>query len=112
MSDALEKAARDAVEAADNTRQVELIAAVLQAQQLLNAQQTSRQEVCRHQQQKPFDARKWLVIGGLACAGGCVASVMALAFAVAMTAVAVGGTCATACLIIVRSMWRDYQKGK
>ncbi|MGW3727321.1 hypothetical protein [Streptomyces sp. NPDC000851] len=112
MSD-LEKAARDAVAAADNAEQLKLIAAVLKAQQLLNAQQqNSQQELCQHPAPQPFDARKWLVIGGLACAGGCVAAVMALAFALAMTAVAVGGTCATACLLILRSMWRDYQKGR
>ncbi|MBZ9638019.1 hypothetical protein [Streptomyces sp. PSKA30] len=110
---ALEKAARDAVDAADNAEQLKLIAAVLKAQQLLNAQQTSRQEVCQHQApQQPFDARKWVVIGGVVCVGGCVASVLALAFALAMTAVAVGGTCATACLLVLRSMWRDYQRGR
>lgn len=113
MSD-LEKAARDAVEAADNTELVRQIVVALQVQQVLNGQQlTDRKSACQHQAPKQeFDTKKWLTIGGLACVGGCVACALALAFAVAMTAVAIGGVCATACLLILRSMWRDYQKGR
>lgn len=97
MSD-LEKAARDAVEAADNSEMVRQIAAILAAQQLLNQQQPApapaRQE---------FDAKKWLVIGGVVVAGGLVASLFAVA-------IAIGACCATACLLVLRGLWADFQK--
>ncbi|MEU4487361.1 hypothetical protein AB0H94_21195 [Streptomyces purpurascens] len=99
MSD-LEKAARDAVEAADNSQMVQQIAAILAAQQILNQQQPApapaRQE---------FDAKKWVVIGGVVVAGGLVASLFAVA-------IAIGAVCATACLLILRGLWADFQKGK
>lgn len=100
------QAARDAVDAAANTQQVATILAILQAQQITQAQQP---HACQHHTPKQeFDTKKWLTIGGLACVGGCVACALALAFAVAMTAVAIGGTCATGCLLVLRSMWRQY----
>ncbi|MGW0764644.1 hypothetical protein [Streptomyces sp. NPDC002676] len=102
MSDAIEKAARDAVEAADNTELVKQIAAVLAAQQLLNQQPPA---TCQHHQAQPFDAKKWLVIGGVVVSVG-------LAGALFAVAIAIGATCATACLLILRSLYRDYQKGK
>ncbi|QER88609.1 hypothetical protein [Streptomyces tendae] len=99
MSD-LEKAAREAVEAADNTELTRQIAAILAAQQLLNQQQAPtpapRQE---------FDAKKWLVIGGVVVSVGLVASLFAVA-------IAIGAVCATACLLILRGLWADFQKGK
>ena len=100
MSD-LEKAARDAVEAADNTRQVEMIAAILAAQQLLNAQQQPPAPVARQE----FNATKWLVIGGVVVSVGLVASLFAVV-------IAIGATCATACLLVLRGLWADFQKGK
>jgi hypothetical protein len=93
----LEKAARDAVEAADNSEMVRQIAAILAAQQLLNQQQTpapaARQE---------FDVKKWVVIGGVVVSVGLVAALFAVA-------IAIGATCATACLLILRQMWREFQ---
>ncbi|UXY28560.1 hypothetical protein [Streptomyces sp. HUAS TT20] len=103
MSDALDKAAREAVEAADNSEMVRSIAAILAAQQLLNQQQAPA-----YQQQpakSEFDAKKWVVIGGVVVSVGLVGALFAVA-------IAIGATCATACLLILRSMWRDYLKGK
>ncbi|MGW1808237.1 hypothetical protein [Streptomyces sp. NPDC002078] len=99
----LEKAARDAVEAADNTDMVKQIAAILAAQQLLNSQQ--QPAACQHQQPQPFEAKKWVVIGGVVVSVGLVGALFAVA-------IAIGATCATACLLILRSLYRDYQKGK
>lgn len=102
-NDDLAKAARDAVDAAANTRQVELIAAVLQAQQLLNQQQAP---ACQHQAPKASpNVGKWVAI---AVAG----SVAAISLALSAIAVAVGAVAVTCCLIVLRSMWRDYQKGR
>lgn len=97
MSD-IEKAARDAVKAADNTELVRTIAAVLAAQQITQQQapvvQPARQE---------FDARKWLTIGGLGIAGGLVASLFAVAVAVGAVSVAI-------LALVLRSIWSDIQK--
>lgn len=102
MSD-IEKAARDAVEAADNTEQLKLIAAVLQAQRLLNGQPfaTPPAGVAKPE----FNATKWLVVGGVVVSVGLVGALFAVA-------IAIGATCATACLLILRSMWRESQKGR
>ncbi|QNT96763.1 hypothetical protein HEP81_06528 [Streptomyces griseofuscus] len=100
MSD-LEKAARDAIEAADNSEMVQQIAAILAAQQLL-AQQQPQAPTAPAQS---FDAKKWVVIGGVVVSVG-------MAVAVFAVAVAIGAVCATACLLILRAMWRDYLKGK
>lgn len=97
----LEKAARDAVEAADNTDLTRQIAAILAAQQLLNQQQAPVVQ----QTTQPFDAKKWLVIGGVAVSLGLVASLFAVA-------IAIGATCATVCLLILRGLWADFQKGR
>ncbi|WP_128803705.1 MULTISPECIES: hypothetical protein [unclassified Streptomyces] len=106
MSDEFAKAAREAVEAADNTDQLKLIAAFLAAQQLTQ-QQTQPQPAPAPR--ADFNARKWLVIGGVVCAGGAIGSVFAVAFALAAISVAIGAVCATACLLILRSMWRDIR---
>lgn len=98
----IEKAARDAVEAAENTELTRQIAAILAAQQLLNQQQPTP---VVQQTTQPFDAKKWLVIGGVVVSVGLVGALFAVA-------IAIGATCATACLLILRSMWRDFQKGR
>jgi hypothetical protein len=100
VNDDLTKAARDAVEAADNSEMVRQIAAILAAQQLLNAQQPAAPAP-----QQPFDARKWLVIGGVVVSGGLVASLFAIA-------VAVGAVSVALLALVLRSMWRDFQNGR
>ncbi|MEU0660262.1 hypothetical protein [Streptomyces lavendulocolor] len=100
MSD-LEKAAREAVEAADNTAMVQQIAAILAAQQLLAQQQSAPVPAPRPE----FDARKWIVVGGVVVSVGLVSALFAVA-------IAIGAVCATACLLVLRGMWAEYQKGK
>lgn len=102
MNRDLEKAARDAVEAADNTRQIELIAAVLQAQQLLARQQPQAPAPVQRQE---FNATKWLVIGGVVVSVGLVGALFAVA-------IAIGAVCATACLLVLRGLWADFQKNR
>lgn len=106
MSDEFAKAARDAVEAADNTDQLKLIAAFLAAQQLTQ-QQTHTQPASAPR--ADFNARKWLTIGAVVCAVGAIGAVFAIAFALAAIAVAIGAVCATGCFLILRSIWRDIR---
>lgn len=100
MSD-LEKAARDAVEAEANTQLVQQIAAILAAQQLLNTQPPAAPAPAKPE----FDTKKWLVIGGVVVSVGLVGALFAVA-------IAIGATCATACLLILRSLWSDLTKGR
>ncbi|MBM7091050.1 hypothetical protein JTP67_21400 [Streptomyces sp. S12] len=102
MSDALEKAAADAVAAADNTRQVELIAAVLAAQQLLNQQQPQA-PACQHQQRPGRSAGEWLGIGAAVCVGG-------VGLALASIAIAVGAMTVAILALVLRSIWHDVQR--
>lgn len=99
MSD-LEKAARDAVEAAANTRQVEQIAAILAAQQFL-AQQQPQQPACQHRQGR--SAGEWLGIGAAACVGG-------VGIAFASIAIAIGAVSVAVLALVLRSMWADFQR--
>jgi hypothetical protein len=96
----IEKAARDAVEAADNTELMRTIAAILAVQKATENQAPSpapaRQE---------FDAKKWLTIGGLGIAGGLVAALFAVAVAIGAVSVAI-------LALVLRSMWRDFQRGR
>ncbi|MEU4012081.1 hypothetical protein AB0H30_26970 [Streptomyces pseudogriseolus] len=99
----LEKAARDAVEAADNTELTRQIAAILAAQQLL-ARQQPQQPACQHQRQgRP--ASEWLGIGAAVCVGG-----VGLAFA--SIAIAIGALSVAVLALVLRSMWADVQQGK
>ncbi|OPG03083.1 hypothetical protein B1R27_29985 [Streptomyces sp. GKU 895] len=108
----LAKAEAAAKEAATNTAVVQLAMAALDVAKLAAATQQQPHHCEHHGPQQEFQAKKWLTIGGLAVVGGCVVCFLAMAFAVAAIAVAVGGTCATACLLVLRSMWRAHQKGR
>lgn len=99
---ALEKAARDAVEAADNTELTRQIAAILAAQQLLAQQQPQQPAPAPRPE---FNATKWLVIGGVTVSVGLVGALFAVA-------IAIGAVCATACLVVLRGMWAEHQKGR
>lgn len=109
MSEALDKAEAAVTEASVNTAAVQVALAAVELAKLASAQQQA--PACQHHEPKStFDAKKWLTIGGLAIVGGCVACALALAFALASVAIAIGATCATTCLIVLRSMWRDLTK--
>jgi len=101
MSD-LEKAAREAVEAADNTQMVQQIAAILAAQQLL-AQQQPQQPACQHQQRPGRSAGEWLGIGAAACVGG-------VGIAFASIAIAIGAVSVAVLALVLRGMWQDVQR--
>jgi hypothetical protein len=105
MSD-IEKAARDAVEAADNTEMTRQIVAILAAQQLLNQQQ-------QPQPPAPMPVSRPIGLYVAAGIGGAVTlSFLAMAAALFAIAVTVGAVSATVCVLVLRSIWRDYEKGK
>ncbi|MER6601846.1 hypothetical protein [Streptomyces parvus] len=102
MSD-FEKAAKDAVEAAANSEQLALIAAVLQAQQLT-------------QQQPPAPApaappsggsnAKWVGIGAAVLVGG---PFFLLAFTAAALGVAAVALSVAILALVLRSVWQDIK---
>ncbi|MEH0578974.1 hypothetical protein QBA54_31895 [Streptomyces sp. B21-108] len=102
--DPLAKAEAAAVEAAENTDVVRIVAAVLAAQQLA-------------QQQAPVPApptdRRPVGLYVAAGIGGAVAlSFLAMAAALLAVAVAVGAVATTVCVLVLRSVWQDMQKGR
>ncbi|MER5468030.1 hypothetical protein [Streptomyces sp. NPDC002685] len=101
MSSPLEKAAREAVAAADNTELVRTIAAILAVQQATQQQVpvTTNDGSARSE----FDTKKWLTIGGLGIAGGLVAALFAVAVAIGAVSVAI-------LALVLRSIWTDIQK--
>lgn len=103
----LDKAEAAVTEAAVNTAAVQVALAAVELAKLAAQQQAP---ACEHQapRQPEFNTRKWVTVGALVCVGGCVVCFLAVAFALAAVAVAIGATCATACLIVLRSMWRDF----
>ena len=100
----LDKAEAAARDAAANTDVVRIVAAVLATQQA-----TQQQAV----PPPPAPARRGIpasyVVLGIVGAGAVTA--LAMAAALLAVAVAIGGTCATVCLLVLRSMWRDHQRG-
>lgn len=96
-------------EATVDTAAVQVALAAVELAKTAAAQQQPH-HCQQHAPQPQFDSRKWLTIGGLAIVGACTVCFLAMAAALLAVAVAVGGTCATACLLILRSMWRDLRK--
>ena len=104
MSDALEKAEAAVRDAAVNTDVVRIVAAVLATQQ---ASQPQPQTPAPRPVQRPIGL---YVAAGI---GGAVAlTFLAMAAALLAVAVAVGAVAVTVCLLVLRSMWTDYLKGK
>ncbi|MFH9293863.1 hypothetical protein [Streptomyces sp. NPDC017520] len=94
-----EKAAKDAVDAAANSEQLALIAAVLQAQQLTQQQPAAPAPAAP---QSSGGAAKWIGIG----IGG---SIFLVAFALSAIAVAITAVALTICLLVLRAMWQDIK---
>ncbi|MEU5112039.1 hypothetical protein AB0G64_11100 [Streptomyces longwoodensis] len=100
----LAKAELAVTEAETNTDVVRIVAAVLATQQATQ-QQTPPPPAPRTQ--RPIGL---YVAAGI---GGAVAlTFLAMAAALLAVAVAVGAVCATVCLLVLRSVWADLQKGR
>ncbi|MEU2800256.1 hypothetical protein [Streptomyces sp. NPDC007117] len=96
MSD-FEKAAKDAVDAAANSEQLALIAAVLQAQKL-----TQQPPVPAPAAPSSGGVAKWIGIG----VGG---SIFLITVALSAIAVAISVTGLTICVLVLRSVWQDIK---
>jgi hypothetical protein len=97
----LEKAAREAVEAQANSEQVAMVLAILQAQQL------TQQQTCQHPPapvQQSSNA-KWvaLAVGG---------PFLAVTLAISVMAFAISVVALTICVLVLRGLWVDMQKGR
>ncbi|MFP8904797.1 hypothetical protein [Streptomyces atacamensis] len=100
MSD-VEKAAAEAVQAAQQSEQYALLLAAVQAAQ---AQQ---QTPCHHPAPVPqsSNAGKWVAAG----VGG---SIFLLAVAVSAVAVAISAVALTVCLLVLRSVWQQIREDR
>ncbi|MEV0639023.1 hypothetical protein AB0I77_29585 [Streptomyces sp. NPDC050619] len=105
MSDALDKAEAAAREASTNTDIVRIVAAVLAAQQAV--QQQPAPAPCQHQHDRRpgRSTGEWLAISCAVCVGG-------IGIAFASIAIAIGGISVAILALVLRSMWRDFQKGR
>ncbi|MFJ5154954.1 hypothetical protein ACIQCF_25865 [Streptomyces sp. NPDC088353] len=98
----LDKAQAAVTEAETNTTAVQLALAAVELAKLAQQQPAP---ACQHQHKTGRSASEWLAIGCAVCVGG-----VGLAFA--SIAIAIGATCATVCLLILRRVWQDMQKGR
>jgi hypothetical protein len=99
----LDKAEAAVRDAAANTDVVRIVAAVLATQQATQQQPAPAPAA-------PAPRRIPASYLALAIVGAGAVTALAMAAALLAVAVAIGGVCATACLLILRSMWRDFQK--
>lgn len=98
----LAKAEAAALEAAENTDVVRIVAAVLAAQQ------TTQQQL---PPPAPRPVQRPVGLYVAAGIGGAVAlSFLAMAAALLAVAVAVGAVATTVCVLVLRSVWQDMQR--
>lgn len=105
MSDALDRAEAAAREAAADSDVLRIVAAVLATQQAV--QQQTAPAPCQHQHDRRpgRSAGEWVGISCAICIGG-------VGIAFASIAIAIGGLSVAILALVLRSMWRDYKKGK
>ena len=103
VSDALEKAEQAVREASANTDVARIVAAVIAAQQAV--QQQTPATACQHQHKPRRSSGEWLAISCAVCVGG-------VGIAFASIAIAIGGISVAILALVLRSLWRDYQKGR
>ncbi|MGY5069375.1 hypothetical protein [Streptomyces griseus] len=100
MSD-IERASQEAVEAARQSEQFALILAAVTAAQQAQQPPAAPAPVV----QASGGAAKWIGIG----MGG---SVFLVAFALSAVAVAISAVALTVCVLVLRSVWQDVQRGR
>jgi hypothetical protein len=100
----LDKAEAAVREAAENTDVARIVAAVLATQQAVQPQSSQKEPCQHHHDRRPGRSTgEWLGIGCAVCVGG-------VGIAFASIAIAIGGLSVAILALVLRSMWRDYQK--
>lgn len=99
----LEKAELAVRSAETDTAAVQLALAAMELAKA--AQQQPAAPACQHQHKPGRSAGEWLALACAVCVGG-------IGIALASIAIAIGATCATVCLLILRRLWQDMQKGR
>lgn len=101
----LDKAEAAVTEAKTDTAAVQLaLAAVELAKAAAAQQQAPHPPACQHQPQPGRSAGEWLAISCAVCVGG-------VGIAFASIAIAIGGISVAILALVLRSIWRDFQKG-
>jgi len=109
VNEELSKALEAAAAASKDSDQLEMMRAALlgqaMGQAIAQGMQAQQPQGCQHQHKESVNVGKWLAIAAAVCVGG-------LGIAVGFLAVAIAAPCATVCLLVLRSVWRDMQKGR
>ncbi|MGW5126699.1 hypothetical protein ACWEQ7_22115 [Streptomyces sp. NPDC004069] len=98
----LAKAEAAVTEAETNTAAVQLALAAVELAKVAQ-QQAAPAHTCQHHHKSGRSASEWLAIGCAVCVGG-----VGLAFA--SIAIAIGALSVAILALVLRAMWRDFQK--
>nr|WP_239134679.1 hypothetical protein [Streptomyces sp. SID12488] len=80
--------------------------AAMELAKLATIQQAQPQQQCQHDHKRDGrSASEWLAIGGAVC-------VASIGLAFASIALALGGLSIAIVALVLRSMWRDFNKGR
>lgn len=105
MSDALEKAEAAVAKAESNSDVLAVAMAALELAKAAQAQQPAHPPACQHQLKQRRSAGEWIGIACAVCVGG-------VGVAFASLALAILGGVAAIVVLVLRDMWRDFQKGR
>ena len=97
----LDKAEAAAREAAVNTAAVQIALAAVELAKAAQTQPAAQPHACEHKQRR--SAGEWIGIACAVCVGG-------VGIAFASIALAILGGVAAIVVLVLRSMWRDYQR--
>lgn len=104
MSDALDKAEAAAKEAAVNSAAVQIALAAVELAKAAQAQPAAPPQ-CQHQHKQGRSTGEWLGIACAVCVGG-------VGIAFASISIAICGISVAILALVLRAMWRDFQKGR
>ncbi|WP_329340754.1 hypothetical protein OG252_33290 [Streptomyces sp. NBC_01352] len=101
----LDKAEAAVREASTDTAAVQLALAAMELAKMAQQQPAAHPQTCGHQHKQGRGAGEWLAIACAVCVGG-------VGIAFASIAIAIGGISVAILALVLRSMWRDFQRGK
>jgi hypothetical protein len=102
----LDKAEAAVREASTDTAAVQVALAAVELAKTISAQQqTAQPHACEHHHKQGRSTGEWLAIGCAVCIGS-------IGMAFASIAIALGFLSVGLVALVLRSMWRDFQKGR